>query len=93
MSDEDGSVRCGAAWVLGDIGPGAREALPTLRQLLDDEEPAARFCAAGALWKIDRQGKVAVPTLLAAWKEDITALVPLRLRLEAVGCCTGELHA
>ena len=42
-----------AANALGQFHPEAREALPVLRHLLDDTEPAVRKAAAQALKRID----------------------------------------
>ncbi|MCH7792462.1 MAG: HEAT repeat domain-containing protein [Planctomycetes bacterium] len=43
--------RRSAAAVLGSIGPGARQALPDLERLADDED---RYVSRTALWAIDR---------------------------------------
>jgi hypothetical protein len=42
-----------AAWALGDIGPGAAEALPALRAVLHDADAGARKFASAAVQKID----------------------------------------
>jgi HEAT repeat protein len=53
LSDDNLQARCNAAWVLGEIGPPAREALPALRKLLGDRELLARVRAVYALARID----------------------------------------
>jgi HEAT repeat protein len=53
LNDEETLVRFWAAKALGNIGPGAREATASLRQLLDDDDPNVRWEATAALAKID----------------------------------------
>ena len=42
-------VRIGAAKTLGRLGPVAKEALPSLKKLLDDKDENARKAAAEAI--------------------------------------------
>lgn len=46
-------VRIGAANFLGKIGPDAHEAIPALREALNDDEERFRRCVAEALKKIE----------------------------------------
>ncbi|MFJ6086685.1 HEAT repeat domain-containing protein [Streptomyces sp. NPDC092369] len=66
MSDElpvrDVVVRI-AAEALGAFGPAAREAIPTLRGLLDTESAIA---AAEALWRVEGDASAVLPVLLRA---------------------------
>jgi len=57
----DSTVRALAARALGGMGPEAQAAIPALQAALDDD--AARISAAYALWQIDPQGKLILPTL------------------------------
>lgn len=55
LADKDPDVRRVAVATLGDIQ--ARQAIPKLKQSLDDKNPAVSFAAAKALWKMgDRSG-------------------------------------
>ena len=47
------AVRKRAAQILGELGPGAKEAVPALLQSLRDRENAVRDAAAAALKQID----------------------------------------
>ena len=58
----DSTARALAARALGAMGSGAQAAIPALQAALDDE--GARVSAAYALWQIDPQGKLILPTLL-----------------------------
>jgi HEAT repeat protein len=55
---------------LGAIGPPARAAVPRLREMLKEEDPAVRASAALALWQIDGEAEAALPALVAALKDD-----------------------
>jgi hypothetical protein len=48
---------------LGRIGPGARDALPALRRLLDAGQPAVEIAAAAALWRVEGDPGPILPTL------------------------------
>jgi len=63
LEDEDEEIRMDAAWTLGDIGPEAKDAIPTLINLLEDEDILVRVYAAEALYKIDPER--CVTTLIA----------------------------
>jgi HEAT repeat protein len=57
LADPDVRVRRVAAQLLGKLGPEAREAVPALRQLLEDESSDVQRAAGEALLKILRPGK------------------------------------
>ena len=50
--DEDSSVRSNAAIALGNIGEGAKDAVPALIQALQDQNSEIRYHAAMALGEI-----------------------------------------
>jgi HEAT repeat protein len=58
-------VRVTAAWALGGIGPGAREALPALRKLLNDVDPQLRVAVAFAVCRLGDE-KAGLAVLIAA---------------------------
>jgi HEAT repeat protein len=58
-----------AAVVLGKMGNAAKEAVPHLEKLLDDDKLAIRIPAAWALWKIDGQLDRTVPILIQGVNE------------------------
>lgn len=66
LSDSDPWVRYEAADALGNIRPGAKEAVPALIKALGDSEQYVRFRAAFALGNIGPEAKEAVPTLIKA---------------------------
>jgi HEAT repeat protein len=53
LGNDRDEVRWVTAWVLGMIGPEAREAVPALRKLLEDPSQSVRDHAAAALEKIE----------------------------------------
>lgn len=55
-----------AGWFLGQIGPPALVALPTLRQFMKDTRPWRRIVAASSVWRIGRNSAEVMPTLLQA---------------------------
>ena len=61
--DEDSSVRSNAAIALGNIGEGAKDAVPTLIPLLQDQDIGVRGSAAWAL------GRIGTPEALKAVEE------------------------
>ncbi len=59
---------------LGEIGPPAAEAVPTLTQLLNDEDEGTRLTSAMALWQIDPlKANRVVPVLVQLLARDIEA--------------------
>jgi len=66
LEDKDTYVRESAAEALGEIGPDAKEAIPTLIDLLQDREAYVRKSAANALGEIGPHAKEAVPALIIA---------------------------
>ncbi len=56
-------LRSLSAQALGNMGPGAKPALPVLTEAMADDRSFARRDAALALWQIDRQASRAVPVL------------------------------
>lgn len=66
LKDKTFPDRTMAAKTLGSIGPKAREAVPALREALNEEGATAylRLEAAEALWKIQQQPDDAVPALV-----------------------------
>ncbi len=67
LGDDSRAVRSGAARVLGNMGPTAREAVPALASLLADKEAYIGETAGAALGKI---GLAAHPQVLAALGSD-----------------------
>ncbi len=52
LSDDYAPVRMAAAMTLGEIGGGARRAIPQLRDLEEDEDPRVRAAAETAVSKL-----------------------------------------
>jgi HEAT repeat protein len=52
LKDDTWEMRRGAAWILGKLGPDARDALPALTEALNDTNPAVRLQAQESLNKI-----------------------------------------
>jgi HEAT repeat protein len=65
LKDRDEFLAGMAAQALGRAGPAARGALPALREATAAGSAVSVY-AAEALWKIERQAGVAVPTLVKA---------------------------
>jgi hypothetical protein len=63
LDHEDASVRAGACWILGDIGPWAKDAAPDLARRLWDPEIDVRLAAAEALKEIGLWAGAAIPAL------------------------------
>ena len=63
LQDQDQNVRVSAAWELGMIGEGAKDAIPALIQALQDEKWGVRTYAAVAL------GQIGTPEALKAAEE------------------------
>ena len=51
-------VGFGAAFVLGEVGPGAKSAEPALKELLNDSKPEVRRAAGQALERIEEAAKL-----------------------------------
>lgn len=66
LGDSNRWVRISAAVALGQIGPEAKEAVPSLIKALGDSDPGMRYRAAEALGKIGSEAKEAIPALLKA---------------------------
>jgi HEAT repeat protein len=53
LEDKDAEVRRGAAYVLGEIGPPAKDAVPALTRALKDDKADVRQAAG---WALERFG-------------------------------------
>ena len=53
LRDDEWEMRRGAAWILGKVGPDAKDAVPALAEALKDPNPAVQKKAAEALQKIN----------------------------------------
>lgn len=54
---------------LGNFGPGAKAALPELREAMTDLSPPVRLVGARAVWKVSQQSKDVLPVLVAVLKD------------------------
>jgi HEAT repeat protein len=63
LGDQDPSVRLTAAYLLGRIGPKAKEAVPPLARALRDPDSEVQRSAAQALGEIGAKAKVAASSL------------------------------
>jgi HEAT repeat protein len=52
LKDDTWEMRRGAAWILGKVGPDARDVVPALTEALNDSNPAVRTKAQEALKKV-----------------------------------------
>lgn len=52
LKDNEWEMRRGAAWILGKVGPEAKDAVPALTEALKDPNPAVQTRAKEALQKI-----------------------------------------
>lgn len=52
LKDDDWQMRRGSAWMLGKLGPNAKDAIPALTEALNDPSEAVRLKAAESLKKI-----------------------------------------
>src|SRR5262249_8383862 len=68
LRDRDEEVRSGAAYVRGEIGPAAKEAVPALIESLKDQDKGVRCWAAWALGEIG-PAKNVVPALIERFKD------------------------
>ena len=57
IKSKEVEVRGAAVYALGEIGPGARQAVPAVSQALKDEDADVRKAAALALGKIQGDDK------------------------------------
>jgi HEAT repeat protein len=76
LKEGDDSSRAGAASALGDLGPGAKTAVPALAAALRDEYEGVREQAARALGQIGPDAKAAVPALQVTLRDTVD---PVRL--------------
>jgi HEAT repeat protein len=63
LGDNRAVIRHTAAYVLGEIGPPAKDAIPELRRLLADRDPSVREAAICALGGIGPAAKESAPDL------------------------------
>jgi HEAT repeat protein len=66
LRDEDANVRGYAIATLGQIGPGAKEAVPALLATLNDKDASVRAWAVGSLAVIGADSDVLVPVLMGS---------------------------
>jgi len=52
LKDDTWEMRRGSAWILGKVGPDAKDAIPALTEALNDPHPVVRRKAAESLKKI-----------------------------------------
>jgi HEAT repeat protein len=71
LKSEDPQERSQAAFILGHIGPEAKETVPALAALLKDKEGIVRVNAALALFKLGSDAREAVPELTDALKDEV----------------------
>jgi HEAT repeat protein len=70
LKDEEWEMRRGGAWMLGKVGPEAEDAVPALREALDDTHPAVREKAAEALKKITKEAEIEKPNFEESGPEE-----------------------
>jgi HEAT repeat protein len=76
LTDKNPGIRASACYSLGTIGPGAREAVPSLiAALANDTNAQVREDAADALGEIGPSAKEAIPFLITALAKDRDAQV------------------
>jgi HEAT repeat protein len=63
-------VRLIAIEALGEIGPGAKEAVPVLTDLLKEDDGLVRLQAAASLWRITGRQAAARPVLMATLQDE-----------------------
>jgi CheY-like chemotaxis protein len=74
LEDKERKVRQEAAGALGEIGPGASDAVPVLVKALDDENANVRQSAAYVLGQIGPSASEAVPKLIEALETEEVAM-------------------
>jgi HEAT repeat protein len=72
--------RVQAISTFGTLGPAAKDVLPDLRTLLKDKQPAVRYAAAVAVWRVGKDAEAALNTLTA----DLDPAQPAYLLNQAV---------
>lgn len=71
LRDQDIGIRGMSAWILGEMGPKAKEAVPALTQALADPDEWVRTTAAPALVKIlGRKATAAIPVLIEGLRDE-----------------------
>jgi HEAT repeat protein len=71
LGSPEAQQRIAAAVAIGDLGPSASTAVPTLTEALRDQNPTVRFQAAIALGCIGPEAKAAVPALIGRLKDGV----------------------
>jgi HEAT repeat protein len=62
LKDDNWEMRRGSAWMLGKLGPDAKDAIPALTEALNDPSEAVRMKAAESLKKIkEEEGELRKP--------------------------------
>jgi hypothetical protein len=74
LGNTDPAVRARAARQVGGIGPEAKDCLPQLARLLEDERATVRTAAAGAVLQLDRTHAAARAALRKAAKDAAPAV-------------------
>jgi HEAT repeat protein len=72
LKSNDALERRLAAHALAEIGPAAREAVPTLIEALRDRESFVRVWAAAALARVQPENPDAIPALVAGTRDGIS---------------------
>ena len=86
LRDSDATIRKWSAFVLGNIGPDARDAIPTLIVLLgQDPNETVRAMAARALGLIDRTGKSVSALIDATHSESYGIQMQAETALGSIG--------
>jgi HEAT repeat protein len=78
-------VREEATIALGDIGPPAKQAVPALRQLLEDDELEVRAAAVRALWRIGTRDHTVVAAAVQLAERHPRTIADLGDTLAAMG--------
>ncbi len=69
LKDEEGQVRCHAAWILSKIVPKSNIAVPALIEALNDEEIEVRCLAAKTLWAMSPEVEIPAYILIEALED------------------------
>lgn len=70
LNDEEGQVRCHAAWILSKIVPKSNVAVPALIEALNDEEIEVRHLAAKTLWAMSPDVEIPAYILIEALEDN-----------------------